>query len=136
MLSNVIYKYTCEDYTVSYIGNTRRHIKNRIDQHLGISSRTGRHLTTVTHSLPTQHSENVNHAISSYHFKIIGSCAYENSLTLLESLYIQKFQPNLNHHQSLAGSTLSVVCGTLTEHTHVKHEIKSNTVDMFIRHDL
>ena len=34
-----------------------------------------------------------------------------------------------------AGYTLSVVCGTLTEHTLVKLEIKSVTVKIFIWHD-
>ena len=33
-----------------------------------------------------------------------------------------------------AGSTLSVACGTMTEHTLVKLEIKSDTDYIFIRH--
>ena len=71
LLSNIIYKFTYEDCNVSFIGGSHRISKCRIDQHLGISSRLGRRLATVMHSLPKIHAETFNHKIHVNNFSII-----------------------------------------------------------------
>jgi hypothetical protein len=63
--SGIIYCYSCDSCKASYVGSTKRRFRERVDQHLGISSRTARHLTTVTHSIPRKHAEDHNHPLNS-----------------------------------------------------------------------
>ena len=94
----VIYKYQCGGCQASYIGSTSQKFKTRVDQHLGISSRTSRPLTTRMNSNPRTHSENNNHPINSSNFTIIDT-ANNTDLLTLESLHIFKNKPTLNTNQ-------------------------------------
>jgi hypothetical protein len=100
MLSNIIYEFKCRDCNASYIGSSHRKSKERIDQHLGISSRTGRPLTSRLHSLPRLHAEEKDHHIASKDFNIIATANSDSDLLPLESLYIFSKKTNLNYHQS------------------------------------
>ena len=97
LLSNIIYKFTCEDSNVSYIGSSS---KCRIDQHLGSSSRTGHRLATVMHPLPRIHAETSNHKIHANNFSLIDYSRNIQNLQTLESLHILKQKPELNRHQN------------------------------------
>ena len=69
--SKIIYKYKCETCNGFYIGSSIKQAKIRFTQHLGISFRTGRHLSKPMHSTPRLHSETEDHSISYNHFSII-----------------------------------------------------------------
>ena len=56
--SHIIYEFQCESCQDSYIGNTTKQAKVRFSQHLGISPRTDRYVTSPSHSSPRQHCEN------------------------------------------------------------------------------
>lgn len=96
MLSGIIYKYTCESCHASYIGSSERKSKVRFDQHLGISSRTGRHLSTLTYSAPREHSEQCGRDLRSSDFSIVSSGCQPRDLLILESLHIHRDRPTLN----------------------------------------
>ena len=100
LLPNIIYNFTCEDCNVSYIGSTQCSSKCRIDQHLGISSKTGIRLATVMHSLPRIHSETFNYKIHANNFSVMDYSRNIQDLPTLESLYIIKQKLDLNCHLS------------------------------------
>ena len=50
LVSNIVYKYTCECYKEFSIGKTHKQFRCRISQHRGISVRTGATLSTKPHS--------------------------------------------------------------------------------------
>jgi hypothetical protein len=100
MRSDIIYKFTCDSCQASYVGSTRRRCKERIDQHLGVSSRTGRPLSTLLHSIPRKHAEDHNHPFHRNNFKIINQTNASQNLLILESLHIHFFKPSLNIQQT------------------------------------
>ena len=99
--SHVLYRYTCDGCNAVYLGKTRRHYGVRVFEHLGIS--------LLTHKKYTYNPSNVNNSAILNHinvnnickgkesnFKIIGSCKTDLTLSLKESLLINKEKPNLN----------------------------------------
>ena len=81
--ANIINKYECSDCNTTYVGSSRKKFKIRVYQHLGISSRTGQHLTTVMQSDPRNHSETHDHSISRHNFKILNTVKNSNDLHML-----------------------------------------------------
>ena len=73
--SSLIYKFLCRSCTVSYIGNTYRHLKERVLEHQGVSPRTGK----VVHE----------------DFKFLGNESNRYLLELKESLFIKRDKPSL-----------------------------------------
>ena len=93
--SSVIYMFTCPSCQTGYIGSTVRAYKCRTDEHLGQSSRTGRPLLVPSHSVVREHLRSCNIRPKKDYFKIIDSCS-GSDIRILESLYIKKFNPELN----------------------------------------
>ena len=98
--SDIIYEFSCVSCNATYVGSTRRRFKERVDQHLGRSSRTHRPLTNPLHSTPRNHAELHNHPLKTEHFKIIEQMDNNNKLAILESLHIYKKKPSLNIQQT------------------------------------
>ena len=92
VMSNVIYKFQCERCHASYIGSTRQKFKTRLDQHLGISSRTGQHLTTPNFLASRNHATQLNHTFNRTNFTVMASSDQIN-LPTLETLYIHQPKP-------------------------------------------
>ena len=100
--SNVIYKYTCEasdECVSSYIGATTRRLKERICEHLGVSFLPGNKLSDPKSAI-LDHSRNTGHPILKDSFKIIGGCRADDSIFILESVFIKYHRPNLNNMES------------------------------------
>jgi hypothetical protein len=93
--SDVIYKFSCESCSASYIGSTHQGMAVRVGQHRGVSHRTNRPLATVMHSVPRNHAEDHNHPINYNNFTIVNSTGNRGDLLILESLHIHKDKPNL-----------------------------------------
>ena len=96
LCSNVIYTYKCALCNECYTGSTQRQLQCRIAEHLGVSVRTGMHLSKEPFSAIYDHKEKMNHPINKNDFKIVGRTFDKSKLRLLESLYIFKTKPKMN----------------------------------------
>ena len=106
--SCVIYKYTCPLCGAVYVGSTTRTLHTRMSEHLGISSRTGQHLSVPPHSSIRSHSEHTcNSSPSKLAFSIIDSDNNPISLRIKESIYIHSLKPALN--ESLSAYPLHIL---------------------------
>ena len=94
LCSGVIYLYECLNCQVQYIGSTTRQLSVRATEHMGISPRTKRPLSSPPFSSIREHSYNASHPISINSFSIINQSSY--NLKLLEALHIHKLKPKLN----------------------------------------
>ena len=100
--SSVIYKFTCPNCQVGYLGSTYRALKTRVDDHIGQSSRTGRPLRNPLHSVVREHSEVCDIRLNFNNFEIVDCSHNISELRILESLYIKKYKPSLNSTVSAA----------------------------------
>ena len=92
--SNVVYKYTCGVCNSAYIGETTRHFKTRVSEHMGISPRTGRPAKDPKSNIFKHHKDS-GHALLESDFSIISSTqAYDTKI--LESIIIHVNKPSLN----------------------------------------
>ena len=101
MQANVVYKYCCPNYGISYIGSTIRNLSTRAAEHAGVSVRTQRSLSQPPHSHIREHHVTCKSpAINIEHFAILGKNSNKIDIRILESLYINKQKPVLNSSQS------------------------------------
>ena len=99
--SSVVYEFRCAcDDAPSYVGSTSRHFFVRMAEHKGISSRTGKPLTSPPYSSIRNHAHTCKSPISDSCFRILKSTMNPLDLLLLESLCIHRFTPKLNETQS------------------------------------
>ena len=94
--SKIIYLYQCGACNGTYIGCSIRLLRVRICEHLGISPRTNRPITSPKFSAPKAHSISEDHVITKDNFSIIASTNNPYDLKILESLYIHTEKPSLN----------------------------------------
>lgn len=98
MRSRIVYQYNCPKCNSGmYVGCTKRLLRVRIDSHKGVSHRTGASLRTKEFSAIRDHSRNCKCKVEYKHFKILDQATDDNSLPLLESLYIKHLSPTLNN---------------------------------------
>ena len=93
MKSFLVYKFTCTSCSSSYIGETCRHFKTRIDEHIKKDNKSHifKHL---------QSSETCFDSYSSLCFKIIDKANPKFDLKIKEALHINWRKPNLNAQQN------------------------------------
>ena len=96
MQSSLIYMFSCDQTGSSYIGETRRHLFERIADHRGMSWRTDRPLSAPLHSNIREHTLSCQCTLKFDNFKILTTAKHDLDLKILESLYILKNKPNLN----------------------------------------
>ena len=96
LLSGVVYKFTCSNCNVTYIGKTIRHLKVRVSEHLSISPLTEKPVTMVSKSAICCHLIGECNVASLNDFSVITSASSNYILEIKESLMIQKEQPRLN----------------------------------------
>ena len=53
--SSLEYKFSCAQCASEYVGMTARTLGTRVDEHVGVSYRTGAHLTQPPHSAIRDH---------------------------------------------------------------------------------
>jgi len=97
--SNVVYKFTCQqDAESSYIGETKRHIGVRAEEHLSIDG----HLTAIGSHIKDCDKCFELHTmgqLSYKNFKIIKTGSSKFDIEVLESLLIKKHRPTINVQQ-------------------------------------
>ena len=96
--SQLVYNYKCRSCNASYIGQTTRHHKVRVCEHLGISARTGRKLqhSLINASAIKEHMFNQMHEASEEDFTVISMGGYPKLLEIKESIMLKKLKPTLN----------------------------------------
>ena len=99
--SFLVYKFTCASYSSSYLGETFRHVKTRINEHIkkDNKSHTSKHLHSTTAYFDSYNSLSL---------KIIDKANSKFDLKIKESLHINWVKPILNAQQNHLTLTLSL----------------------------
>ena len=97
----IVYKFTCATYSSSYIGETCRHFKTRIVEHIKKDNKSQifKHL---------HFSETCFDSYNSLCFKIIDKANSKFPLKIKEALHINWRKPNLKTQQNHLALTLSL----------------------------
>jgi hypothetical protein len=96
--SGVVYKFSCAACNSCYYGQTRRHLHTRISEHKGVSSLTGKKLSTINSSI-YDHCVDCNQDFDSINidnFKILCTARFNSELEIKEALFIARDKPVLN----------------------------------------
>ena len=99
--SFLVYKFTCASCSSSYIGETCRHFKTRIEEHIKKDNKS--HIFKHLHSTATCFD-----SYNSLCFKIIDKANSKFDLKIKEALLIYWRKPNLNAQQNHLALTLSL----------------------------
>ena len=105
--SFLLYKFTCASCSSSYIGETFRHCKTRIEEHIKKDNKS--HIFKHLHS-----SETCFDSYNSLCFKIIDNASSKFDVKIKEALHVNIFtyhywrKPNLNAQQNHLALTLSL----------------------------
>ena len=91
--SFLVYKFTCASCSSSYIGETCRHFKTRIEEHIKKDNKS--HIFKHLHSTATCFD-----SYNSLCFKIIDKTNSKFDLKVKEALHINWRKPNLNAQQN------------------------------------
>ena len=94
--SNLIYRFSCSTCQVDYIGYTTRHLRTRIGEHLGISSRTGLPLSVREGTVIKKHISESGHDSTEEDFEIFHSVSKPEHIKIIETIFIQRECPKLN----------------------------------------
>ena len=101
MQSSSVYLFTCPKCNLgTYVGNSSRLLKVRIDCHRGVSHRTGIPLAKKEFSAIRNHTNKCKYNMQYSDFKILGQAPDNRSLPILESLFIKQLSPNLNSNST------------------------------------
>ena len=99
--SFLVYNFTCDSFSSSYIGETCHHFETRIEEHIKKVKKS--HIIKHVHSTST--------CFDSYNFlcfKIIDQGNSKFHLKIKEALHITLRKPNLNVEQNHLAPTLSL----------------------------
>ena len=109
LMSGVIYKYTCAECNLSYIGSTKRYWEKRLEEHIHRSALTGKRLHGMQVFAPMQHMRSDSCSASSMsrdEFSIIGREQNPYILRIKESIFISTEKPKLNDNMTSVPMTL------------------------------
>ena len=99
--SFLVYKFTCASCSSSYIGETCRHFKTRIEEHIKKDNKS--HIFKYLHSTTTCFDWYNSHS-----FKIIDQANSKCDLKIKDPLHINWRNPNLKAQQNHLALTLSL----------------------------
>ena len=99
--SFLVYKFTCDNCSSSYIGETCHHFKTRIEEHIKKDNKSP--IFKQLHS-----SETCFDSYNSLCFKTIDKANSKFDLKIKEALHINCRKPNLNARQNHLALILSV----------------------------
>jgi len=101
MKSFLVYNFTCARCNASYIGETTRHFKTRIDEHVKRDKQSHIYKHFISNPECKEHFDNSS-------FKIIDKCNNKFILKIKEALHINEKKPKLNAQVNHLALTLSV----------------------------
>ena len=91
LCANVVYKFKCGGCNATYVGQTGRHLRTRIYEHLGISSTTGNQIKTTTSIY--EHIQQTGHRVDNTCFSSICYTRNKCDLPILERYQIKRLKP-------------------------------------------
>ena len=103
LMSGVIYRYTCAECNLSYVGCTKRFWEKRLEEHICVSALTGKPLKPQQIFTPMQHVRSSccsARKISRDDFSIIGHEKDPYLVKLKESIIIATSKPQLNGRET------------------------------------
>ena len=101
MQSSTVYLFTCPKCNLgTYVGNSSRLLKVRIDCHRGVSHRTRLPLSKKEFSAICNHASKCKYNMQYNDFKILAQSPDSRSLPILEPLFIKQLSPTLNNNSS------------------------------------
>jgi hypothetical protein len=89
--NNVVYKIECNNCEATYVGQTKRHLKTRINEHMN-----NKKLDESRHSVITNHTIEFNHSFKWQDTKIIDSEPNYNKRIISEMLHIKEQKRGIN----------------------------------------
>ena len=95
----LVYKFTCDSCSSSYIGETCCHFKTRIEEHIKKDNKS--HIFKHLHSTTTCFD-----SCNSFSFKIIDKANFKFDLKIKDALHINWRKPNFNTQQNHLDLTL------------------------------
>ena len=105
--SGIVYKFTCSQCALRYVGSSSRWLGHRVLEHRGLSIRTGFPLSRPSHSAIRDHSLALDHPFTNQDFTVLSSASNRLDLLITESLLIRKMRPELNANLSSFQLSLS-----------------------------
>ena len=109
LMTGVIYKFTCAECNLCYIGSTKRYWEKRIEEHLHQSALTGNKKSGMQVYAPMQHMRSdtcPSASMSRDEFTIIGREKNPYFLGVKESIIISTKKPKLNGNMTSVPMTL------------------------------
>ena len=94
--SSVVYKFSCMQCMLVYIGSTCRRLHTRVSEHAGVSPRTGLPLSSPSRTSILDHITACETNANLSNFSIIGTSNSNFEFRTLESLHVNKNKPVLN----------------------------------------
>ena len=99
--SSTVYLFTCSKCSLEYVGSTIKNLTLRVDEHRGVSSRTGQHLVRPLNSSIRQHCANICGVNVNFDdFKILTKVVNLEELRINESIIIKMKKQALNSDDS------------------------------------
>ena len=83
--SMVIYEFCCSSCNARYVGQTTRHLKTRVAEHMGISSRTRILLSAPLFSSIREHSHKTGHVFNEHDLELLTRPEIHTILPLLKA---------------------------------------------------
>ena len=98
LTSGIVYKFQCGSCNASYYGQTKRHFKVRVSEHMGVSPLTGK-LKAPYYGMTAirEHMLSCDHQVSMCDFSILANANNTYHLEIKESLLIARDKPILNN---------------------------------------
>ena len=96
LCSGLVYLYECDVCGATYLGQSKRGLRTRASEHLGVSSRTGNPLVNPAQSKVRDHIEICGSRRTVSSFRVLRSLQCALSLRIYESLEIHFRKPSLN----------------------------------------
>ena len=94
--AGVVYQVECDECEASYIGQTGRHLRERIKEHKTALEKGNTH-----HSGIAEHAYDAHHEISWDSVKVLDQESDTNKRLVRESLHIRTVRPSMNRENGL-----------------------------------
>ena len=96
MRSLLCYKFQSSSCNATCYGKTKRHIKVRVSEHMGVSAHTGKNIKSTKNSTVLDHMLVYNNIVSFEDFSVLANGTSDFRIKLQESLLIHRDGLQLN----------------------------------------
>ena len=102
LTSNVVYKFSClRDADCSYIGQTKRHLMTRVNEHVVLSGSSKSAIKKHIKTCPICYNKNFDFN----NFEVLKKCKTPFDTKIAEALFIRKFRPKINKQLLTKGTS-------------------------------